>query len=47
MNAFNSTGFRYKVSKELRVIMIRSLGPLSNSKKEKRNVSLIFQYERG
>ena len=40
MNTFSTTGFRCSVSKELRVIVIRSLGPTKNVKKKgKRNVS--------
>ena len=48
MNTFNTTGFRCNVSKELRVIVIRSLGPTKNVKKKKgkRNVSRSFQYKR-
>lgn len=43
MNTFNTTGFRCNVSKELRVIVTRSLGPMSNIKKEKkRKESLSF-----
>lgn len=47
MNTFNTTGFRCNVSKELRMVVTRSLDSMSNVKKEKRNVSLYFQYERG
>lgn len=47
MNTFNTTGFRCNVSKELRMVETRSLDSMSNVKKEKRNVSLYFQYERG
>lgn len=46
MSTFNTTGFRCNVSKELRVIVIRSLGPTKSVKKGKRNVSRSFQYER-
>ena len=46
MSTFNTTGFRCNVSKDLRVIVIRSLGPTKSVKKGKRNVSRSFQYER-
>ena len=40
MNTFNTTGFRCNVSKELRMVVTRSLDSTSNVKKEKRNISI-------